>query len=819
VKLELGPLNEPPAVDLSGSVKIKQIHSMNSTPDGKTIVFDAIGKVWVQDKGKKPRRLSSTTEREYNPIISPDGKSIAYCTWSFTNGGRLWKRKLTGGEPVKLAEMKEAFAIPRWTPDGKRIVAYRARPVVQGPDGDLKQPSLLVADATPGGGGLLRFFGPEMGKITLNLAGGIGTSNIPPMLSVRADGSTLYLTDRLSTAVTDTNTDEKLYAMPVSGGQPQPLLRFKMSGRDSTATAAVSPDGRWLAICEDFNIFVMQMPEANGGEPPIVDVYNDPGVRQLTTDGGVQPIWSVDGKWLTWSWANKFSRLPLEQIDAGVDSKTANFKPTETVIELTVPRAGSRGKLFLTNARIVTMAERGSLTVAQTGGKPMPTDPVVMERGDLLVEGSRIKAVGPSGSIKAPADANVIDLAGKTIVPGYYDLHAHTKHGRLRVAVPEQTPDSALLVAAGFAATQDPWGYYNAMYSAEMVEAGEMVGPHIFHGLQGTSDEAPLTSYAEAEALVRKHKSSGAFLIKEYPGLFGQENPFSSGATPHRVQRQWLAMAAAKYRISLTTEGGPLVHALGLAQDGWNASAHGPIGGRFRHNADLMAFQKLSGMDVQSLGQVERQVERQLPRSPPERLRKEAAYLTGLIDRNWSPVVIEKILKPGLSQADAALKAAMERNGEQPLTPSTVKLGSVVRDLVASGWNMTAGTDSATPYFSAHKEIWTSVLTGQISNAEALRMFTLNAARTLRINKDLGSIEAGKLADFVVLNSNPLDDITNTVDILYVVRGGEVYDPKTMNVLWPTSRKFDMFPWAKKAEETAFKKTTATGLEDDADHR
>jgi len=81
-------------------------------------------------------------------------------------------------------------------------------------------------------------------------------------------------------------------------------------------------------------------------------------------------------------------------------------------------------------------------------------------------------------------------------------------------------------------------------------------------------------------------------------------------------------------------------------------------------------------------------------------------------------------------------------------------------------------------------------------------MATINRARTAD-GRGCGFHRDGKIADLVALNSNPLDDIGNTRDIKYVIKSGEVYDPVTMDVLWPVARKFDAFPWAKNPNGTA----------------
>jgi hypothetical protein len=95
---------------------------------------------------------------------------------------------------------------------------------------------------------------------------------------------------------------------------------------------------------------------------------------------------------------------------------------------------------------------------------------------------------------------------------------------------------------------------------------------------------------------------------------------------------------------------------------------------------------------------------------------------------------------------------------------------------------------------SFHWELW-SLQAGGMSPLEALRSGTLNGAEAIGLAQDLGSIEPGKLADLVILNKDPLEDIRNTANVKYVMKNGVLYDGDTLNEIWPMQKTAGPFWW------------------------
>jgi hypothetical protein len=117
-----------------------------------------------------------------------------------------------------------------------------------------------------------------------------------------------------------------------------------------------------------------------------------------------------------------------------------------------------------------------------------------------------------------------------------------------------------------------------------------------------------------------------------------------------------------------------------------------------------------------------------------------------------------------------------------------------IADIVHAGGRAGLGSHGQFQGLGAHWEIW-NLQSGGLTPHETLRVATAFGAEALGLQKDIGSVESGKLADLIVLDKNPLVDIHNTISIRYVMKNGELYDGATLDRIWPAPKKLGNQYW------------------------
>ena len=735
-------LNFPVRVD-DGPVKARLIQEPRPSPDGKHLAFSALTKLYVMDLPEgKPRRLSAADAREFHPSWSPDGKSLAYVSWT-PEGGHIWKRAGDGqGQPERLTRAGAFYSDPVWTPDGKRIVALRAprQRRVESPHGsgavlDLIWVSAQGDDATvinPARGASGPHFAREADRIYLTTPQGL--------VSMRFDG-----TDRRTHLAV---TGKTAY----SPREPEPAEQI-----------VLSPDGRWVLARVANQLYLLALPRF-GGEAPKVSVH-EPSVplKKLTDIGADYAAWADGGKTITWAIGASFFRLPFESVifpplksddeakgedkeKAEAEKKEHKPRPEEVAVVIEQPRHRPRGTVVLSGAKLVTM--RG--------------DEIIPE-GDIVVTDHRIVAVGPKGSVKVPEEAKLIDVTGNTIVPGFVDTHAHWTEVR-RGVLDMQNWSFFANLAYGVTTGRDPQTGTNDMFAyQDLVEMGEMVGPRAFSTGPGVFSDNDFQSAEDTEAVVARYKK------------YYRTNTLKSYMIGNRRQREWMVAACRKNEVMPTTEGGldlklNLTHAL----DGFSGNEHSlPVVPLFADVVELFARTGIS-------------------------------YTPTLLVAYGGPFGETDFFTSTSIHDDPKIRRFIPHeilDGKVRRSPWFHKSEHVYPLIAASaakvaraGGHVCIGSHGEMQGIGYHWEMW-ALASGGWQPLEVLRAATLSGAEAIGYAQDLGSLEAGKLADLVVLAADPLKDIHNTNSVRYVLKNGELFEGDTLDKIWPEKKALPRLWW------------------------
>lgn len=758
---------------------VKQIRDAVASPDGRRLAFVALDRLYVMDfPGGTPRRATDLEVGEFQPAWSPDGQWIAYATWDARDGGHLYRVQADGGARAqRLTSGAAYYAQPAYAPGGSRIVAMRGparnfREEASGGGQDLVWIPAGGGDATliaPSGGISAPHFTSDSTRI-YGYGGGRG------LVSMRWDG-------------TDVRSHLRVNAGGAAGGG---------GGGGATASLVLaSPDGAQALAQVGADLYVVTIPWVGGAEPT-VSVGNPENatfpVRKLTDIGGQFPTWGSDGRTVRWSIGNAHVVYDLERARAFDDSvrratggrggraggapadSTApgdsasgrgraprpQFQPTETRIRVVAERDIPKGSAVLRGARVITMK-----------GKE------VIENADIVITNNRIGAVGRRGSVAIPPGARVIDVSGKTVVPGFVDTHAHffgTASGIHRTPVWSYVAN----LAYGVTTARDPQtGSTDVLSYEDLVVAGRTPGPRIYSTGPGVFGGENIRDLDHARRVLKRYSDYyDTKTLKQYQ-------------VGNREQRQWVIQAAKELKIMPTTEGG-LDIKMNLTEilDGYSGHEHTiptfPLQSDFIR---LMAESKMTYTPTILVAYGGPWAENFWYESED--------LLNDVKLRRFVPWgdLEGKILRRGGSTGAVTTGAeAGWFHGSQYVMKH---IGESVRDLVVAGGNAGIGSHGQLQGLGYHWELW-SVAMGGISNHDALRVATALGAEAIGLAKELGSVEAGKLADLVVLDRNPLENIRNTRTIRYVMKNGRLYDGNSLDEVWPRQRRTGPFYWQEE---------------------
>ncbi|NOJ80595.1 amidohydrolase family protein [Myxococcus xanthus] len=712
----------------------KMLRWVQVSPKGDRVVYQALGKLYVKQlPAGTPRRLTKQDDHlEFYPSFSRDGRSIVYTTWDDEKLGTIRVVPATGGEGKVLTQQPGYYVEPALSPDGKTLV-YRASG-----DGYL-MPGLWSRNtglfAMPAGGGT-----PKR----------LARDGEQPHFGARSDR--VYF---LHVEHKEKEDVRSLKSIGLSGSEE----RTHLTSAEATELR-VSPDERWVAFRENFNAFVV--PFALGAKSATVG----PGAKALplakvSRDAGEYLHWSGDSQRLHWALGPELFTRALKESFAFIDGAPEKLpEAPEKGVDLSFPVKADapEGTLALVGGRVITM--KGD---------------EVIEQGVVVVRNNRIVAVGPVGKVQVPSGAKVVDVKGKTLMPGLIDVHWHGAMG-MDGLMPEQSWVHASSLAFGVTTLHDPSNSSEEVFAAsELARAGGVVAPRIFstgtilYGASGAGYRAPIETVDDARSHLRRMKAMGAFSVKSYN-------------QPRRDQRQKVLQAARELDMLVVPEGGSLFqHNLTMVVDGHTGVEHAiPVA---RIYADVKQLWGKSGTGyTPTLGVAYGGVWGENYWYQKTNVWEDERLLSFVPRR----VVDSRSRRPSMHVPDDEF--------------NHFAAATVARELSDAGVSVQLGAHGQREGLAAHWEVW-MFGHGGMKPLQALRSATLSGARYLGLDGEIGSLEEGKLADLIVLDGNPLQDLKHSRSVRYTMVNGRLYDAATLNEVGTRQRPRAKFFFEKDGNE------------------
>jgi imidazolonepropionase-like amidohydrolase/Tol biopolymer transport system component len=734
---------------------VRMLRDVTTSPDGSSVVYSALGRLHRKTlPGGEPAKLTKDAADwtaqwlEFDPSFTRDGKRIVFSAWNDREFGRIRVIGADGSGARDVVTKPGHYADPEFSPDGSSVV-FRA----------------VSADRIRGD-----TRDEETGIFIVPVSGGepqkVRDSGADPQFD--HTGKRIYFRERRG---------EKFVLASVDLDGSDEVVHFQS---DNATQIVPSPDGNWVAFAERWHAYVSAFPKTGRAVDLGPNVKGYP-VAQISRDAGMYIHWSGDGRQVHWALGPELFTRDVSKTFAFLNAGAEGFKAPEpeskgVPIGFTMKSDKPSGVIALVGARILTMADaertRAAAQGAKAGGQRPEAREGVIENGTIVVRDNRIETIGSNVSI--PAGAKRIDVKGKTIIPGLVDVHAHVGGENDGILGQTAWPLVANL-AYGVTLSHDPSNDTETVFTnAELVRAGMKLSPRLYstgtilYGAE-TPFKAVVDSYDDALSHLRRMKAVGAISVKSY----NQQR---------RDARQMIIKAARETEMMVVPEGGSLLYMNEThVIDGHTGVEHSlPVPNVYNDIVTLFAKSQVGYTPTMIVGY---------------------GGLSGEYYWYQHHNVWENQRLLNFTPRDVIEPRSRRRTMAAEDDFNHILIARATKKIADAGGLVHTGAHGQIQGIGMHWETW-MFQQGGMTPMQALRAATINGAKYLGMDTEVGSLERGKLADLVVLDKNPLENIRNTDSVRMVMLNGRLYDAETMDEIGPTPRKRLPFYWERNGTPT-----------------